>query len=166
MKLETAAFGSVEVTEDEVIHFTSGILGFPGLKRYVLLTQDNTLFKFLQAVDDPELTFVMIMPELVRSDYSCPLGQEHAEELCLEHADDAEVYCIVTIPDNLADMTVNLQAPVIINTKQRLAKQVVLLESHYHTRHNVLAEMQQSAFEHKRQSSYDDSSTRDAQSGA
>ena len=48
-------------------------------------------------------------------------------------------------------MTINLRAPVIINKKKNWVKQIVLAEGKYQTRHNVLAEMQRSAFDQKKQ---------------
>ena len=91
------------------------------------------------------------MPELVCYDYQVFIDDGQANNLKLKDANDAEVYCILTVPENVAEMTINLRAPVIINKKEKLGKQIVLAEGKYQTRHNVLAEMQRSAFNQKKQ---------------
>jgi flagellar assembly factor FliW len=103
--------GTLEVDEEKIIHFPVGILGFSEYHRYVVVEQEDSAFSFLQSMDDPELSFVIIMPELVRSDYSVQLNEEEIELLQIESPEDCKVYGIVTIPENVADMTVNLQAP-------------------------------------------------------
>lgn len=151
MELETR-YGLIEVKEDEIIRFPRGILGFADYRRYVVLEQENSMFSFLQSVDEPDLSFVVIMPELVRSDYSVELSAEEIELLNMESPEDGKVYGIVTIPENVAEMTVNLQAPVVINTKARLGAQLIIQGEKYHTRHNVIAEMHKNAYMLQQQS--------------
>jgi flagellar assembly factor FliW len=86
------------------------------------------------------------MPELVRADYSVELSDEEVELLQIGAPEDGKVYGIVTIPENVAEMTVNLQAPVVINTKERLGAQLIISGDKYHTKHNVLAEMHRNAY--------------------
>jgi len=145
MELQTR-FGTMQVNEEEIIHFPVGILGFSEYHRYVIVEQEGSAFSFLQSVDDPELSFVVIMPELVRADYSVHLSDEEVDLLQIESPEDGKVYGIVTIPENVAEMTVNLQAPVVINTKSLLGGQFVIHGDKYHTKHNVLAEMHKNAF--------------------
>lgn len=145
MELETK-FGNLEVNEAEIIHFPVGILGFAEYHHYVVVEQEGSAFSFLQSVDDPELAFVVIMPELVCSDYSVHLSAGDIELLKIDSPDDGKVYGIVTIPENVAEMTVNLQAPIVINTKDLVGAQIIVEGTKYHTRHNVLAEMHKNAY--------------------
>lgn len=138
--------GTLQIDESKVIYFPVGILGFAEHHRYVVVEQQDSVFSFLQSLDEPELSFVVIMPELVRGDYSVQLSQEQIELLQIDVPEDARVYGIVTIPENVADMTVNLQAPVIINSKNMLGTQVIIPGDQYHTKHNVIAEMHKNAF--------------------
>ncbi|NLM24519.1 MAG: flagellar assembly protein FliW [Firmicutes bacterium] len=150
MVLNTDRFGEIVVDAEKIITFPSGILGFEKYKRYILLHEKNSIFSFLQCIDEPELAFVVIMPELIKPDYHVTLEAKHVQDLKLEDAKDGSVYGIVTIPENVADMTINLQAPLVINNKQKLGKQVVLTDSDYRIRHNVLAELQKSKFEQEK----------------
>lgn len=145
MKLQTR-LGALKIEEKDIINFSVGLLGFSDYHRYVLVEQKEGFFNFLQSVDEPDLTFVLMLPELVCDDYSVKLNQEEIDLLKLTSPEDGRVYGIVTIPDNLAEMTVNLQAPLVINMKEKQGAQIVVTESSYHTKHNVLAEMHKNAF--------------------
>lgn len=138
--------GTLQVQEHDIIQFPTGILGFADLHRYVLVEQEDSFFSFLQSVDEPALAFIVMMPELVCCQYSVKLNEEEIELLQFSSPEDGKVYAIVTVPENVAEMTVNLQAPVVINSKNRLGAQIVVPEGPYHTKHNVLAEMQKNAF--------------------
>ncbi len=132
--------------EEKIIHFPVGILGFSEYHRYVIVEQEGSVFSFLQSVDEPDLSFVVIMPELVCCDYSVQLNDEDIDLLKVESPEDGKLYGIVTIPENVAEMTVNLQAPVVINTKELVGAQLIIQGDTYHTKHNVLAEMHKNAY--------------------
>ena len=132
--------------EEKIIHFPVGILGFSEYHRYVIVEQEGSVFSFLQSVDEPDLSFVVIMPELLCCDYSVQLNDEDIDLLKVESPEDGKLYGIVTIPENVAEMTVNLQAPVVINTKELVGAQLIIQGDTYHTKHNVLAEMHKNAY--------------------
>ncbi|HHY15868.1 MAG TPA: flagellar assembly protein FliW [Firmicutes bacterium] len=155
MKLQTR-LGTLEIEEKDIITFPVGLLGFSEYHRYVLVEREEGFFNFLQSVDEPSLTFVLMLPELVCRDYSVKLKQEEIDLLQLTSPDDGRVYGIVTIPDNLAEMTVNLQAPLVINMKEKQGAQIVVAEGSYHTKHNVLAEMHKNAFLQRKKSREED----------
>ena len=140
------------MNEDENIDFPVGILGFSEYHRYVIIEQEGSAFSFLQSVDNKDLCFVIIMPELVCCDYAVELSDDQIELLQIESPEDGKVYGIVTIPENVAEMTVNLQAPVVINTKSLIGAQFVLPGDQYHTQHNVIAEMHKNAYLLQKQS--------------
>ena len=152
MELETR-LGTLQVNEEEIIHFPVGILGFSEYHRYVIVEQEGSAFSFLQSVDDPELSFVIIMPELVCADYSVQLRDEEVDLLqIMEIIPEAKKDGIVTIPENVAEMTVNLQAPVVINAKSLVGAQFIIQGDKYHTKHNVIAEMHKNAYLLQKQS--------------
>lgn len=41
MIIETKAFGQVEITDDKIITFPGGIIGFPDMKRFTLLHDEE-----------------------------------------------------------------------------------------------------------------------------
>lgn len=145
MQLESC-LGTVTVAEEDVITFPQGILGFEEYKHYTVLEQPDSVFRFLQCIDEPQLAFVVMFPELVDADYSVTLTKEQRALLEIDQPEDGVVYGIVTVPEQVAEMTINLQAPVVINKRKNIGAQVVLVDGKYHTRHNVLAGMQASAY--------------------
>jgi len=66
------------------------------------------------------------------------LRNEDAAALGIEDPDDAGILAIVTLPARLEEMTANLLGPIVVNVRTRRAKQVVLDDPRYHTRHRLL----------------------------
>lgn len=149
MELQTK-IGTLQIEEEDIIQFPVGLLGFSDLHRYIIVKKENSLFSFLQSVDEPDLTFVIIMPELVVGDYSVKLNSDEIDLLQIKSPEDGGIYAIVTVPEDVASMTVNLQAPIVINTKNRFGAQIVITDGPYHTKHNLLAEMQKHEFLRRR----------------
>ena len=82
---------------------------------------------WLQSLDNPQLAFVVVQPELFLEDYSPVLQKFVLEELRFSKESDKEILVILTIPPGKPEeMTANLLGPVVINTSKRLAKQVLL----------------------------------------
>ncbi|MBI5816293.1 MAG: flagellar assembly protein FliW [Nitrospinae bacterium] len=140
MKIKSARMGDVEINPASIITFTDGIIGFPDQKRYVELDflGDSSPLRLLQAVDSPELGFIIIDPYIFVPGYSVNLSEYDVASLSAAGPDELEIKAIVTIPEDPYDMTANLQGPIIINKKSMLARQVVNNESGYGTKHKIL----------------------------
>ncbi len=142
MLIRTERFGDLEADEDRIIHFTVGMPGFCHLYRYVLIEQQEQLpFRWLQAVDDPELAFLVIKPEEFMPSYDPPIPEADLKGLGLKNLREAEIYCLVTVPGEPREMTANLRAPVLINPKNRKARQVILADGGYAIKHRILEGM-------------------------
>ncbi|UVI29894.1 flagellar assembly protein FliW [Paenibacillus spongiae] len=144
MKLLTNRFGEIELNEDHLYTFAKGIPGFETHHKFVLLApEQDEPFKFLQAVEDPELMFVIADPFLFYPDYEFDLPDSAIEELGIQSPDQVRVHAIISIHGDLESATVNLVAPVIMNRSSKLAKQVVLSKTAYSTRHPLFAASKQ-----------------------
>ena len=132
MKLTTTRFGSVEVAETEILYFPIGVLGFPDVRRYVVLNHDReSPLKWLQAVEKPELAFPLISPTDVVVDYHVTISPDDLAMLALDTTADLVVYVIATIPNDApAKTTANLKAPIIVNPRTKLARQVLVGEDY------------------------------------
>jgi flagellar assembly factor FliW len=51
------------------------------------------------------------------------------------------VFSILTIPEDVTQMTANLKAPLVINIGGQIAKQVVLQENEYSIKHLMFKEL-------------------------
>lgn len=142
IQIATERFGIVNVEEDSIIHFVSPILGFDRIEKYVLLDHsENSPFKWLQAVDDPVLAFVVTNPKFFGIQYEFLLPDDSVEKLEIKKAEEVLVFTIVNIPDeNPVEMTVNLLAPLVINQTNLKAMQVVLQDSDFTTRTPLLSD--------------------------
>ena len=77
MKVTTTRFGAVEVPDNNVLSFPSGVLGFPEVQRYVMLDHnERTPLKWLQAVDRPELAFPLVAATDLLVDYHITEGKD------------------------------------------------------------------------------------------
>ena len=142
ISMKTTRFGEIDVVEKDVIELPAGLIGFPELKRYVLLDHDKeSPFKWLQSLDDGAIAFVLINPLLFMPDYTVEVSEAEIGELDLEDEEDAVISAIITMPSNPQNMTANLKAPLVFNLKNRKGRQVILNNSQFTTRHNVMEEV-------------------------
>lgn len=139
MKIETLNFGEIRIDENKIIRFQQGIPGFEEEKDFVVILnedQDNP-FHFLQSVTNPELSFVIINPFEMFSDYDLLVPEIAMDTLKIEKEEDVIIYTIVVIPEEMEKMTTNLVGPIIINVEERLGKQVILDDERYSTKHFI-----------------------------
>ncbi|MCL4216360.1 MAG: flagellar assembly protein FliW [Candidatus Hydrogenedentes bacterium] len=131
MELETTRFGKVDIDPGEVITFTQPILGFQEHRRFVLMPGPSPALRWLQSITSGELAFILIDPKSIIPDYKIEISQHDLAELSLSDLSEGEVYTLVVVPDDASKIRTNLKAPIIMNLKQCLGKQVVLDRSDY-----------------------------------
>lgn len=130
--IKTRRFGQLTIGDDGIINIPQGILGFPDCTSYCLIDPgDDTLIVWLQSVEHPDIAFALLEPKLFKPDYIVHLSGSELRELRLLNVNQAAVFSILTIPDEIDQMTANLKAPIVINLKDQIAKQVVLQENEY-----------------------------------
>jgi len=136
VKCTSTRFGSFEVSEDSIVRFPSGLLGFPEQQRYVILDHDTEApFKWLQSVDEPGLAFVLMDPATFHPDYHIEVPADALAEIKEGQRDDLALVVILTIPsDDPGRITANLRGPLLISHSTKLGKQLVLSEE-FPTRH-------------------------------
>ncbi len=138
MKIETTRFGEIDIEEERVIAMPSGMLGFPGNNRYAIMVHSKeSPFNWLQSVDDPAVAFVIVDPLLVQPDYQISVHPSDVLEIEIEDPSKALFLVVVNIAKDYSLITANLQGPIVINAEKRLAKQLVLYNSPYSTKHII-----------------------------
>ncbi|WP_313892598.1 flagellar assembly protein FliW [Psychrobacillus sp.] len=127
MNIETKFLGEVTIEQKEVIQFPNGLPGFEDIKEFVVLPlEEASPFAILQSIKQQEIGFVVAFPFVFKQDYAFDVTEEDKEELKIEAPEDLITYTIVTLKEPFNSSTLNLQAPVLINHKQKIAKQLVL----------------------------------------
>ena len=130
MLINTKFLGEVEIKESEILSFNQGLPGFPEYKQFILLSLDAELpLALLQSTEELTIGFVVAFPFAFKQDYAFDLSDEDKEDLHIEKEEEVLTYSIVTLQETFADSTINLLAPVIINTNKKLGKQIVLQDS-------------------------------------
>lgn len=127
--------------EDFEIHFPGGLVGFPEQRQFRLFEPAGGYpLKFLQSVADPEVSFACIDVAAIKPDYEVPLASEEAEALGLADSGEAMVLALVVIPEDPRDMTANLAGPLVINTRTRAGRQIILDTHRFPLKHRILGE--------------------------
>ena len=141
-KVNTLRFGEVEVAEDKVVHFADGIPAFEDEHEFVIVPYDDeSPYVFLQSLTTPDLAFLMTMPFVFFPEYEFELDDENQDRLGLTRQEDMLIYTLLTINGGkVKDMTANLMAPVVVNTANMQARQIVLDRSSYTTKHRLFPE--------------------------
>lgn len=125
VRVESRRFGVFDVPDATILHFPQGLVGFPQLRRYVVLEhRPGSPFKWLLSVDDPDLAFAVAHPGELVADYQPPL--DLAARLLETDPAQVALFVLVTIPSDPTRMTVNLMAPVVVDLRTRRARQIVL----------------------------------------
>jgi len=136
MRIHTVNFGAIEVPEDKIINFKEGLPGFPQAHRFAVIElEDWKPFHHLQALDDIPIALLVIDPFQVQPGYQFKLSRVDMEDIRCASLAGVTVYAVATIPENPAQATINLLAPIVINEESRCGKQVILHESGYSVRH-------------------------------
>ncbi len=128
MKINTTRFGEIDIEEDKIISFPLGIPGFPHLKRYILLDYKDPI-KWLHAVEDPEVAFIVTEPFSFFHDYSLTVEDDVEEFLEIKDAGDTVVFVILNVSENA--LNANLKAPLIVNIAKLKAVQIILEDDRY-----------------------------------
>lgn len=134
MKFRTSRFGEIEFTDDVVMLFPEGVLGFPESRRYILLEHDadGSPFKWLQSLDNPDLAFIVLDPYQIVSDYRFEIDMDTERIIGTDLPSCCALMAISTIPYNEPlKMTANLKAPLVVNVQTRRGRQVVLSTNYY-----------------------------------
>lgn len=142
MKINTTRFGELEVDKKDVIVFKEGLLGFESLKKFFIVDPgDQTLILWFQSADDPATAFPIIEPKIFQPEYIVKLLPAELASLELGSINDASVYTILTIPKVVTEMSANLKAPIVINNKTKVARQIVLQDSKLEVRCKMYKEL-------------------------
>ncbi|WP_106767248.1 flagellar assembly protein FliW [Paenibacillus faecalis] len=133
MKVETAQFGALEVSDEQVYHFSKGIPGFENHSKFAVIDVAEGPFSYLQSLQESHISLLMTDPFVFYPDYEFDLPESVVEEM--ELSSDLQIRCIVTIHEDVAKSTINLLAPLVFNLENRTGRQVILHNSEYQSRH-------------------------------
>ncbi len=141
MKVNTKIFGEIEIADEKIIFFENGIIGFPELKRFALLHDEekgtNAGIRFLQSLEEPAFAMPVMDPLAVMPDYDPEVNDELLAGAGNLTEDNVLVLVTVTVPGDLTKMSVNLQGPFVINVEEHRACQIIVENGGYPVRYPI-----------------------------
>ncbi len=123
ISFDTTRFGRLEVAGDKVIYFPNGLIGFPDVRRYILMDYKDTLLKWLQAIDAKDVAFIVAPTYEFFPHYSIKIDNPTRDFLGIENEDDIIILTILRVEGG--NVTANLQGPLVINSINKKGIQVV-----------------------------------------
>ena len=141
MQITTRVFGEIEIDDSKIIHFPSGIIGFPEMTDFALVFDEekgkDAPIRWLQSLQETEFAMPVMDPLIVDSSYNPEVEEDHLLPLGEVTPENALVLVTVTVPRDLTKMSVNLQAPIIINVDSRKATQIIVNSEKYPIKYYV-----------------------------
>lgn len=124
-------FGEVEYDPENLLLFPAGLIGFPNLRKFVVMPNKKAgpLF-WIQSVDDPSFAFVLTDPTNFFLDYLVVPDDGERQHLQIDDNDPCFVLAVVTVPPG-QDISLNLAAPILFSPKSNRAIQVILENGQY-----------------------------------
>lgn len=139
MKIKTKIFQEIEVNEEKVITFETGIIGYPELVHFLLIHEEGEEghIGWLQSVEEPLFALPVIDPLRILPDYNPSVEDELLKSIALEDPDDMLVLVTLTVPSDIEKMSVNLRAPIVINAAGRKACQLIAEDEDYAVKYPI-----------------------------
>lgn len=143
MEVKTKANGIVNVDEKQLVTFPEGLLGFEKYTKFALIDSEYEPFIWLQSTEESNLAFLMIDPFLICSDYEADIDDSALRNIDVDSAEDIIIMTLVTIPKDGSAITANFLGPVVINKKNRKCLQVILNDSRWTTKFDIVKALKQ-----------------------
>lgn len=129
VEFESKIFGKIQIDENEVFEFPNGILGFPDNKKFFFLKIVSDEFAFpieiMHSFDSNNLAFFVTDPTYILPTYSILASPKELEDIKIKDISDVVTRVILRF-EKKNKATCNLIAPIILNTRERLGKHLVL----------------------------------------
>lgn len=140
MRIQTKYFGEVEIEENKIIHFHKGLMGFEEYKDFTIIydvENKGSKISWLQCATEANIALPIMNPLDVVSDYNPFIAEASLNQLEGLSEENMAVFTVVTVPADVKKMTINLKAPIIINSDTTQAIQVIADNKEYSVRNNL-----------------------------
>lgn len=150
MKINTRIFGEIDIADEKIIHVQGGIVGFPNLTDFALIHDSDegvgSAIQWLQSMQEPAFALPVMDPLVVKSDYNPIVEDELLKSIGELSPDYVLVLVTLTVPKDIKKMSVNLQAPIVVNALECKACQIIVDPDQYPVRfpiYDILDKMKQ-----------------------
>jgi flagellar assembly factor FliW len=116
--------------KNTIIHFDEGLVGFSECKDFQLMENDTiTPFRLLKSAEKKEVGFIVLDPSVVMADYYKRIPAREWQSISLSTNDPLSALVICIIGPSANHSTGNFQAPLIINYKKMIGRQLILTDA-------------------------------------
>ena len=124
--------------EKDIFIFENGLYGFEHLRRFVFINRsknpDNP-FKLMISLDNSNISFVVVSPFEICKDYEIDIEDLELNKIGVAQSSDIIVLSIVTLSKE--NISLNLKSPIILSLATNKAKQIILKDDRYDTKHTI-----------------------------
>ena len=142
MRVKTRYFGEVDIEDTKVIHFEKGIPGFEQYTDYTILydIEEGQKHSFPKCITEEGLAFPIVNPFRVDTSYDPVVEDALLKQLGDFETEDLAVFLLATVPADVSKTSVNMKAPIVINTRNNKAMQIIAENNEYQVKHMILEE--------------------------
>lgn len=137
VNLQSVLLGPLEIRADTILTFAAGLPGFAHLREFALVETQRDDLVWLQSVDAPDLTFLLVDPFSVIAGFEIDIPSSDLAAMGSSDQHDALLVLAVVQLDGGTPSAANLQSPIVIDREGRLGRQVVLPDSRYGMQHPI-----------------------------
>ena len=124
MYVETSRFGSLDASQEDVIIFPQGLIGFEASRNWLIVPDPaNSDVAWLQSLSEARVALPVISPRKFVADYRVAISNRDLSPLAVRSSDRIYVLCVVSKSGRT--LTMNLRSPIIVNLTRKLACQVI-----------------------------------------
>lgn len=139
MIVKSMRLGDIEVSADKMISMVRPILGFEQLETFCLIeVSEFAPFLWLQSIQNEAVAFAVVNPLVFWPEYKIEINSKEIAELKVSKIENVETYIVVSFDDQPKNISANLQGPILVNSENNRAKQLVLVNSEYGVRHSIM----------------------------
>ena len=133
MQVMTSWFGPIDVDAESVLTFPVGLPGLEHCTRFKLLhdsARDTPVVRWLQSLDDPDVTFSVVDPAVFGVRYELTLSDEEAELLQVDSEDQVAVLMLLGRDLQSGAVTPRAHSPllIIVVTRRGVQKLAMVCE--------------------------------------
>ncbi|MBD7909605.1 flagellar assembly protein FliW [Sporosarcina gallistercoris] len=138
MKIKTKFHGELDIEGVQKWTFPNGLPGLEGEKQFVLLPiEGNDSFRVMQSTVNASIALIVCSPYTLLDSYEISIDEPTLGLLNIKEPDEVMVLSVMSLKQPFEESTINLQAPLILNSTNLKAKQMILNDSQYSLRQSI-----------------------------
>jgi len=129
----------VQYSENSIIRFDEGLIGFSDCKSFVLLESEGIApFRRLQSTERDDVGFLVLDTAYLTKEFPSLIPERDWESIGLTDPAAKLAFVICIIGPTPAQSTANLQAPLIINYANMTGRQMIIGDTQFSSRHPLV----------------------------